>query len=737
MFSSIFAMNAEINEGVWIDGSSFYTSIKHRKSSTIYFTEWSGYIDQFLKDDDYYVALQLNESFDPLPKDDIQLLSLRTIAAIADENLRLEYYDFFESYGRTNGVNHVVLPDTTGLSLLEKETLEEANRHSPFYFLDKSSLSFTLPDSKKAFENEAVDRPTIWIAGQDRNTSKLKKWSNRLVSKSIATFYDELKKSKQTKFIPVYEIPQTLSNAIFESSVVAIDPERVLPLKATQISYLGIDHQLRQRLRQYVQVLDYRVPGVPCIVDRRVNLTNLEKGDISLQVGHFEDAETAISLPEATVDNADILIARMLFGSLGMIGRSNHPHARTIKNLHFLGFSDAGVEGLNIQHLKWIDSLATDAIKKMATPGIQLAVVKNGSIVAEKSYGFFTYDSLRSVSKHTMYDIASVTKVIATLPAIALLIDQGKISLDDSVSMHLEAFKSSNKSSITIRQLLAHNAGLKSYVPFWSMMMDGDRLDAFYYKTPEDEAKDIRTYGLEPHPSMVDSLKSFIVRSKLIKNPAAYRYSDLGFMILHLLVEQVSGVSFEEFLMHNFYLPMGMTSTVFNPIQNGISPKDITPTEYDNRYRSYQVWGEVHDRNALVFGGVAGHAGLFSNAKDLAKMMYMFMNGGYFGGRQYISSATIERLNIRHFKNNRRGLGWDKKDGEKDAASSLASDQSYGHTGFTGTMVWADPETNLIYVFLSNRIYPDANNWKLMELNTRTHIHDVLYQSIENFEYRN
>ena len=322
---------------------------------------------------------------------------------------------------------------------------------------------------------------------------------------------------------------------------------------------------------------------------------------------------------------------------------------------------------------------------------------------------------------------------MATLPAIALLIDQGKIHLDDSISQYLNQFNGSNKSSVTIRQLLAHQGGMRSYVPFWSMMMDGDRMDAFYYKTAEDEARDIRTYGMEPDPIMLDSLKSFIVKSRLTKNPDSYQYSDLGFMVLHLIVEEVSGQAFDEFLMTNFYEPMGLTRTTFNPIRSGFSPKEIAPTEFDERYRNYQVWGEVHDRNALVFGGIAGHAGLFSTAQDLAKMMAMFMNDGFYGGKQYLKPETLELLNARYFDHYRRGLGWDKKDGKKDSASDLASDTSYGHTGFTGTMVWADPAYDLIYVFLSNRIYPDSNNWKLGILNTRTAIHDTLYRSIESF----
>lgn len=737
MCFSVFAKDAEIYEGVWIDGDSFYKSLKHKKRSTIYFSDWSSYAQQFLEDKDYFVALQLDDRFDPLPNDEINLPSLTTIAAIADEKLRLDYYGFLESFGRTNGINHVILPDTAGFSRLQKEVIQEANTHSPFYFVKKSSLSYSIPENKKAFEDEVVDQPTIWIAAQVDNVSKLKRWSKKVEQNDVGKFYAQLKNSKLLEYIPTYELPKALTQSIFSSSVIAIDPYQQFPLRDQVITYLGLDQQLKRRLSQYASVLDYRIPGVTCLVDMRSYHGKLEEGDIALQIGLEGTAESALVFPEVSIENEDVLVAKMLFGSQAIAGRSDHFNSRQILNHQYLGHSDADKEGFNTDHLKWIDSLAADAIRKFATPGIQLAVVKNGSIVAEKSYGYFTYDSLRAVSNDSRYDIASITKVIATLPAIALLVDQKKINLDDSISMHLSAFESSNKSAVTIKQLLSHNAGLLSYVPFWSMMMDGDRLDAFYYKTAEDEAKDIRTYGLEPHPSMADSLKSFIVKSKLIKNPKEYRYSDLGFMILHLLVEEVSGMPFEDFLVTNFYQPMEMLNTKFNPMQNGVSPKDITPTEYDERYRNYQVWGEVHDRNALVFGGVAGHAGLFSTAADLAKMMYLFSNDGYYGGKQYISKSTIKQLNARYFENNRRGLGWDKKDGKKDSASALASDQSFGHTGFTGTMVWSDPDKDLIYVFLSNRIYPDSNNWKLMELNTRTHIHDVLYQSIENFKSRN
>ncbi|MEP0984575.1 serine hydrolase [Ekhidna sp.] len=730
--TSVFSTGVEINEGVWINGDSFYKSIKHKKKSTIYFAEWSPFADQFLKDEDYYVAIQLTNRFDPLPNDDIELPSLKTLAAVSNDDLIKDYFRFLESFGRTYGINHMVLPDSSNLSRYEKEVVKLANNHSPYYFLHRSSLSRTIPESKKDFEIASVSKPTIWIAEQDADTKKLKRWSSKIEERNQSGFYASLGQAKTEAFIPAFNIPQVLFISIFNASVVAIDPFETFPLTSKVVSYLGADLKLKQRLEQYANVLEYRLNGVPCIVDLRDYEREIDERDILIQTGLKLQKNTSLALPENSIPNVDIYIAKMLFGANKIIGRSSLPNTRQIEITSRLGYTDPNVVGLNPNHLLWVDSLAIDAIRKYATPGIQLAVIKNGDIVMEKSYGFYTYDSLRPVSSESLYDIASLTKVIATLPAVGLLIDQGLINLDDSLSKHLPDFGRSNKSGVTIKQLLAHNAGLRSYVPFWSMVLTGDMLDAFYYKTPEDEANDIRSYGLEPHPNMLDSLKSFIVKSDLIKNRDSYNYSDLGFMILHLLVEEVSGMSFDKFLKENFYTPMGMTNTTFNPLRNGISPKDITPTEYDNRYRNYQVWGEVHDRNALVFGGVAGHAGLFSTATDLAKMMSMFMNNGYFGGRQYLSKETITLFNRRYFSENRRGLGWDKKDGEKDSASSLASDESFGHTGFTGTMVWADPEKDLVYIFLSNRIYPDANNWRLGELNTRTHIHDVIHQSLKN-----
>ncbi|MEO1254284.1 MAG: serine hydrolase domain-containing protein, partial [Bacteroidota bacterium] len=532
-----------MTDEVWIDGDSFYKSINHNKQSTIYFSEWSGYVKQFLEDDSYFVAIQLSENFDPLPNDDIKLPTLTALAAIGDKNTRTDYYKFLEDFGRTHGVNHMILPDTSGLDAFKKEVLTELNTNSPYYFLASNALSFDIPDTKKEFIKESKKKPVIWVADQDINTKKISKW--RAKSKREKNrFYSAIKRARSTRYHTIYELPASLEKLLFNHAMVAIDPNHQLPIIDETICYLGSDAALREQLSKYKKVIPYRKEGIPVVLDNRQYTQEVDRGDIVLQYSNSPIVSAALILSDMNTERADITIAQALFGARSITGRSSHPFSRQISNPMYLGYSDPSEESLDPYYLQLVDSFAIEAVSKRATPGIQLAVVKNGSMILNKSYGYYTYDSIKKVSNETLYDIASLTKVVSTLPAIALLVDQGKINLDDSLSMHLKEFSKSNKAHVTVRQLLSHNAGILSYVPFWSMVMTGDRLDAFYYKTPQDEALDIRTYGLEPDPIMLDSLKSYIVRSRLIKNPVKYHYSDLGFMILHLLVERISGQTF-------------------------------------------------------------------------------------------------------------------------------------------------------------------------------------------------
>ncbi|MEM9338304.1 MAG: serine hydrolase [Bacteroidota bacterium] len=717
----------EEHMSIWYDGASYYEALNTSKYITLYFDSWDMAIPEFLKKDEFKVAYKLDRKLDPIPNDRLDLPPIDFLAAVNDDLLVSSYLSFLENYSRTQGFNYLVLPDTSGLSSYEKEVLKLASKNSPYFFIEKTNLSFSLPSSKKELDTSYAP---IWIANQTDDIAKLSRLNKKVTKKTNKNFHKELLAHQKDQFRQIDQVPPSLLRQLFIKGATAIDPQNNLPITSDTVIYLGANEKLRQRLSQYVRVYDKpQVANYPVIVDNRENKRKLYGNEIVIDfLDRFHSGgKAALLLAGATADD-DIIISKMLFGSQEIPGRTHLTGNRPIPSFGYLSYSELESEGVSDSLIWKMDSLINYAISNHATPGCQVVVVKNGAVILQKAFGHFTYDSLRILGNDVLFDLASLTKVSATLPAIAWLIDQGKISLNDSIGKFLPSFIGSNKSGVTIKQLLAHHGGLLPYVPFWRMALTGDRLNAFYYHSKEDEQADRRTYGLAMHPGLKDSLTNWIIKSRLAKEPDKYHYSDIGFMILHLIAEAVSGQSLDQLLTENFYAPMNLRLT-FNPIQKGYSYEKIAPTEYDELYRNGQIWGEVHDRNAHVFGGVAGHAGLFANAIDVAKLMHMYLNNGYYGGRQYLSREVLDALNLRYFEDNRRGLGWDKK-GEKDAASIYAGDQSFGHTGFTGTMVWADPEEDLIFVFLSNRIYPSANNMNLLHFNTRTEIHDVIYESL-------
>lgn len=729
LFCSLLIANEDyVARDLWINGAGF-SSFTPSKNHTIYFSKWDSTVERLRLEKSHYIALQLTTNFDPLPYDTVSLPSLAGIASIASRDVRIRYLSFLEQFGRTCGFNYLILPDTSNLSLYEKEVLKEAHEKSPGFFIPNALLVHHRDESKKEYKALNAKGHRIRVVSEIKELKKLKKWSLKYLSREHRLFLDQLEKAKHCYFERIFSLPPALSQEMVRQGVYAIDANETLPLSATEVAYIGENDQLRTWLSKYAIVNDTRQPGLATIVD---HLSNPElptqPGDVVISNSYLVNQNVSQLIFPVDEPDKEVVISKLLFGAMDTHGR--HEFAKKITSRKVLSFSKPSQEGMNNSFHQKIDSIGKMAINIFATPGMQVAIIKNGSMVYQRSFGHYTYDSIKPVTPETLYDLASLTKVLATLPAVALLIDKKLISLDDSISHHLPEFEKSNKSGITVRQLLAHNAGLKAYLPFWSMVMDNDRLNSFFYRNESDEANDIRTYGIDPDPVMLDTLKSYLVDSKLARNPEEYRYSDLGFMILHLLVEKVSGKPLNIFLEDEFYTPMGLTNTSFNPLHHGHHQSVIAPTENDERFRNGLVWGEVHDRNAMVFGGVSGHAGLFSNVGDLAKMMTMFLNEGFYGGRQYLSKEVLASFNQRHFKNNRRGLGWDKKEGLRGASSVYASDESFGHTGFTGTMVWADPKEELIFIFLSNRIYPDANNQRISKYNIRTLMHDSIYESL-------
>ena len=355
-----------------------------------------------------------------------------------------------------------------------------------------------------------------------------------------------------------------------------------------------------------------------------------------------------------------------------------------------------------------IDSIVNAAIAAHATPGCQVVVLHKGRLVFDKSYGHHTYDPqvADTVLPTTVYDVASLTKVCATTLAVMRLVDDGKLGVDDRLSKYLPYLDTTDKKDITIRQVMSHQARLKAFDSYWQQTADRDSI-------------------------------LLLVANSPLNDKDGYLYSDLGFMLLSDVVSRVSGQPLDQFCAEHFYRPMGLRHTTFLPIQNGIGTAFMAPTELDTLRGGGVVCGEVHDPNAYAMGGVSGHAGLFSTAEEVAQLMQMLLDGGVYQGKRYLTEETVNLFTSRHFakQGNRRALGFDKQlftPSKSGQTCPEASQASYGHTGFTGTMLWVDPDYDLVYVFLSNRTYPSSADNKLAKMNIRTDIQSVIYNLIGN-----
>ncbi|SHJ07740.1 beta-glucosidase [Hymenobacter daecheongensis DSM 21074] len=457
---------------------------------------------------------------------------------------------------------------------------------------------------------------------------------------------------------------------------------------------------------------------------------------------YLEDARTLVCGYE---DNyaSQLVVPQVLFGALPAKGQLPVTVSPTLKagtglptpDFRRLRYATPESEGLDSKVLAQIDNIALESVAYAAAPGCQVLVAKDGAVVFDKSYGYSTYDKSQQVSSSTIYDLASVTKVAGTLQAVMYLKDQGKLSLDAKVADYLPELRTSNKRDMTVRDVLLHQAGLKPGIPTWERTVTRNGLKpTFYASTRSDEFPNEVVPGTFSTKAVNDSVWTWIVRSSLlpkIKGKYPIEYSDLSFMILKRVSEKLLNQPIDQFLQKTFYAPLGLASMKYNPLEC-FSKDCIAPTENDTYYRKAQLQGTVHDQTAALMGGVAGHAGLFANANDLAILMQMDLQNGRYGGHRYFQTPVVTEFARTQVAGNRRGLGWDHGNPEKPEGptSNLSPASTFGHTGFTGTCVWMDPENKILYIFLSNRVYPDGGNNKLRQYNIRTRIHDVIYKSL-------
>ncbi len=391
--------------------------------------------------------------------------------------------------------------------------------------------------------------------------------------------------------------------------------------------------------------------------------------------------------------------------------------------------------GIAKKKLEAIDSIANDAIAKKAFPGCVVMAVHKGEIIYHKAFGNFEYEPSPAMSYQSIFDLASVTKISATTISVMKLYEEGKLDLNKRLGDYLPWVRGSDKASLRIDHILLHQAGLVPFIAFYKETIDSAGIpNPAIYSTVSKPGFTMRVAeNLYLRNDWNDTILNRIVKSKLGPDNK-YVYSDNDFIFLGKIVEQLSGMTLDEYVQKNFYTKMGMESTGFKP-RNRFKVDRIVPTEKEEHFRRQLIDGDVHDEGASLFAGVAGHAGLFSDAYDLAMLYQMLLNGGEFNGTRYLKKETISYFSAYHSKISRRGFGFDKP--EKDNASrkepypSLsASPQTFGHTGFTGTCVWVDPKYDLVYVFLSNRVYPTRENPRLSQLNVRPKIQEAIYSAL-------
>lgn len=427
------------------------------------------------------------------------------------------------------------------------------------------------------------------------------------------------------------------------------------------------------------------------------------------------------------------IIPQVIFGGIGVNNRLTT--ARSAKYTVGSGFITTPIRlkytlpedaNVNSDDLAGIDVIANEAITAKATPGAVVMVVKDGKVIFNKGYGKHTYDSNLMDKVTDIFDLASLTKTTATTPTVMRLVEEGKLNLDTNIGAYIPKARELPMNLIHVREVMLHQAGFIPYIPFHNTLTSTDysRDSSAAYPTKVADNYYIRKNFFKDvmWPKMLTSP---------IRTRGKYVYSDISMYVMKDIVERISGLPLNQYVADNFYKPLGMQTAGFLP-RNRFTREQIIPTEQDTYFRKTLLEGYVHDQGAALVGGVSGHAGLFASANDLAIIYQMLLNKGTYGGTEYFKPATVDMFTQKQSPVSRRGLGFDRwdPDASKNYPSELASNQTFGHTGYTGTCVWVDPSRGLVYVFLSNRVNPGVTE-KLGNMKIRGRIQDEINRAID------
>lgn len=462
-------------------------------------------------------------------------------------------------------------------------------------------------------------------------------------------------------------------------------------------------------------------------------------------IQYFCEAPTLVAAYEDD-DITQKAAADLLFGKLGPKGKlpvtvcNNFPSGAgitySLPSFTTLPKVEPEEVGMRSLILTQIDGLAKEMMDNGAAPGGEILAMKDGRIIYNKCFGYYEYNRWEEVTPASIYDLASVTKICATTISVMRLYDEGRISLDGTLGDYLPWVKGTDKAGLRIRDILLHQAGLVAYIPFYkeTLYANGYPDTVLYHK----DADSIHTVRVADQMYMDSTYQATMYKRILdsrVNTRQGYVYSDNDFIFLGKIVEQLTGKRLNQYVKETFYDPLGLATTGFLPRER-FPLQQIAPTEKEQVFRMQLIRGDVHDPGAAMFGGVSGHAGLFSNAHDVAVIMQMLLNGGRYNDIQFIKPETIQLFTAYGTPNSRRGLGFDKP--ERDNAkrkdpypAASASPLTFGHTGFTGTCVWVDPQYKLVFIFLSNRVCPSGgSNLKLSTMHIRENAMEMLYRAI-------
>lgn len=641
-----------------------------------------------------------------------------------------EMIDFLRAAYRKGDLSEARLNDKVRRLLLARQWSQPPPKPEPTAevpSLEAALFSFQSGEEQPALAPAAYFSAPDWVY-----------WKERLTASSIVLAANPKERIPLVSGTPIalYEQPDVPWSTVFRQTlsryggVRRIGALKALRAPETLVAVLRntpVDSAFAQQLLHYAR-------------QQPVVLVNLGAPDNLAMV----DTSLAVVQAFGAGDLEQSYAAQLLMGGIGASGQlpaTFGPHFKAGQGKSTqairLGYTGAYQVGIAPQKLVGIDAIVESAIDEKAFPGAQLLVAKDGKVVYRKAFGHHTYDEQQPVRLHDYYDLASVTKVAATTLAAMQAYEQEDIRLNDRLREHLPLRRSSRLRNLRVEKLLSHRTGLQPHLPVIPYLLErGDdniNCERYFCESPSADfpipVSDHFYFSRKHYDQIWDDMQR--LRSRYTR----YRYSDVNFVLLQRLLEAKAGTRLDSLVEQSFYQPLGLQRLTFLPRQS-VAPRHIVPTEDDYRWRHQLVHGYVHDETAALLGGVAGHAGLFGNADDLAVVFQMLLNGGTYGHQRFFEPETIEKFTTASHGNH-RGLGFDKPKPEdigEGAFPEGVSRATFGHTGFTGTCVWSDPEQQLTYIFLSNRIHPDRSNSKLFQLRVRERVHEVIYDALGSYQ---